>query len=268
MVAGHLLYEFCQKLDEVSTLLMQCHVTLRWRHNGRDRVSHHQPHDCLLNHLFRHRSKKTSKLRVTGLCAGNSPGPVNGQLRGKCFHLMTSSWTHDFQACAPHYVYKTEHLNASLPIGVCYLYRRGQEVQTMTPVKKVRVLNEYIKCPLRAKRYFRGQCCISQSVSLLDPFNDANDLQNIKIRVISYLRKEFLPWILSLHKLCTFCRTLDLVLWFDQRTILGATDGEQNHNIFIVLDSYIPQLFVIQKSGFSWLQRQRSVGLCHLVTKT
>ena len=29
---------------------------------------------CLLNGLFRRRSKKTSKLRVTGLCAGNSPG--------------------------------------------------------------------------------------------------------------------------------------------------------------------------------------------------
>ena len=47
---------------------------LRWRHNGPDCVSNHQPHDCLLNRLFQHRSKKTSKLRVTGLCAGNSPG--------------------------------------------------------------------------------------------------------------------------------------------------------------------------------------------------
>ena len=47
--------------------------TLRWRHNGRDSVSNHQPHHCLLNRLFRRRSKKTSKLRVTGLCAGNSP---------------------------------------------------------------------------------------------------------------------------------------------------------------------------------------------------
>ena len=37
-------------------------------------VSNHQPHDCLLNRLFRHRSKKTSKLRVTGLCEGNSLG--------------------------------------------------------------------------------------------------------------------------------------------------------------------------------------------------
>ena len=70
---------------------------LQWRHNGRDSVSNHQPHDYLLNRLFRRRTKKTSKLRVTGLCAGNSPGSgefplTNGQLRGKCFRLMTSSW--------------------------------------------------------------------------------------------------------------------------------------------------------------------------------
>ena len=50
--------------------------TLQWRHNERDGVSDHQPHDCLLNRLFRRRSKKTSKLRVTGLSAGNSPVTV------------------------------------------------------------------------------------------------------------------------------------------------------------------------------------------------
>ena len=48
-------------------------TALQWRHNGRDSVSNHQPHDCLLNRLFRRRSKKTPKFRVTGLCAGNSP---------------------------------------------------------------------------------------------------------------------------------------------------------------------------------------------------
>ena len=42
--------------------------------NGCDSVSNHQPHNCLLNGLFRCRSKKTWKLRVTGICAGNSPG--------------------------------------------------------------------------------------------------------------------------------------------------------------------------------------------------
>ena len=48
--------------------------TLHWRHNYPDGVSNHQPQDCLLNCLFRCISKKTSKLRVTGLCAENSPG--------------------------------------------------------------------------------------------------------------------------------------------------------------------------------------------------
>ena len=50
---------------------------LQWRHNGRNSVSIHQPHDCLLNRLFRRRSKKTSKLRVTGLCVGIHRWPVN-----------------------------------------------------------------------------------------------------------------------------------------------------------------------------------------------
>ena len=47
--------------------------SLQWRHNKRDGVSNHQPHGCLLNRLFRRRSKKTSNFRVIGLCEGNSP---------------------------------------------------------------------------------------------------------------------------------------------------------------------------------------------------
>ena len=47
-------------------------VSLQWRHNERDGVSNHQRLDYLLNCLFRRRSKKTSKIRVTGLCKGNS----------------------------------------------------------------------------------------------------------------------------------------------------------------------------------------------------
>ena len=48
-------------------------MPLQWRYYGLDGVSNHQPHDCLLNRLFRRRSKKTLKLRVIGLCVGNSP---------------------------------------------------------------------------------------------------------------------------------------------------------------------------------------------------
>ena len=72
--------------------------SLQCRRNDHDGVSNHQPHGYLLNRLFRSRLKKTSKLRVTGLCVGNSPGPVNSPHKGpvtrKCFHLMTSSWKH------------------------------------------------------------------------------------------------------------------------------------------------------------------------------
>ena len=48
-------------------------LILQWRHNEHDGVWNHQPHDCLLNHLFRRRSKKASKLHVTGLFGGKCP---------------------------------------------------------------------------------------------------------------------------------------------------------------------------------------------------
>ena len=60
--------------------------SLQWRHNGRDGFSNHQPHDGLLNRLFRNRWKKTPKLRVTGYCVGNSP--VTGE-----FHVQRASNT-------------------------------------------------------------------------------------------------------------------------------------------------------------------------------
>ena len=53
--------------------IIYIYASLQWRHNERNGVSDLQPHDCLFNRLFRRRSKQISKLRVTGLCAGNSP---------------------------------------------------------------------------------------------------------------------------------------------------------------------------------------------------
>ena len=55
------------------------HISVHWQHGSYQLwancfiCSNHQPHDCLLNRVFRRRSKKISKLRVTGLFAGNSP---------------------------------------------------------------------------------------------------------------------------------------------------------------------------------------------------
>ena len=67
----------CEWIRIVSREFTKCTqqtLSLRWCHNEHDGISNHQPRHCLLNRLFGCRSKKTSKLRVTGLCAGNSPG--------------------------------------------------------------------------------------------------------------------------------------------------------------------------------------------------
>ena len=47
--------------------------SLQLRHNERVSISNHGRLECLLNHLFRRRSKKISELCVTGLCGGNPP---------------------------------------------------------------------------------------------------------------------------------------------------------------------------------------------------
>ena len=70
--------------------------TFRWRHNDHDGGSNHQSHGCLLNRLFRRKSKKTqssaSLAFVWGIHRDRWIPRTKGQLRGKCFHLMTSSW--------------------------------------------------------------------------------------------------------------------------------------------------------------------------------
>ena len=73
--------------------------TLHWRHNDHDGVSNHQPHGCLLKGSFRRRIKKTSKLRVTGLCAVNSPGPVNSSHKGPVTRKMFPSDDVIMQKC-------------------------------------------------------------------------------------------------------------------------------------------------------------------------
>ena len=75
---------------------------LQWSHNERDGVSNHQPHDCLLKLALRCRSKKTSKLRVTSLCVGNSP--VTGEFpaqRASNAKNVSSWWRHhSFAICS------------------------------------------------------------------------------------------------------------------------------------------------------------------------
>ena len=77
--------------------------SLRWRHNDHAGVSNHQPPGCLLNRLFRRKSKKTSKLRVTGLCAGNSPGTGEFSAQMASYAENVSIWwRHHVWACTYH----------------------------------------------------------------------------------------------------------------------------------------------------------------------
>ena len=67
-------------------------------------VSYHQPNHCLLNHLFRHRSKKTSKLCDTGLCTRNSL--VTGE-----FPTQKSSNAENVSIWWRHHVWWIYHIN-------------------------------------------------------------------------------------------------------------------------------------------------------------
>ena len=99
--------------------------TLHWRHNGRDGVSNHRPHHCLLHRLFGRRSKKTSKLRVTGLCAGNSPVtrefPTQmASNRGKCFMKNEDCLRCRLVACSV----PTHHQNQGFLYNIIYVPAR------------------------------------------------------------------------------------------------------------------------------------------------
>ena len=77
-------------------------LTLQWRHDKRGGISNHQPHDYSFDRFFRRRSKKTSKLRVTGLCGGNSP-VTDGFHSQRASHVENAS------------IYWRNHAAVSLP---------------------------------------------------------------------------------------------------------------------------------------------------------
>ena len=89
---------------------------------------HHNIHYCLLDRLFRPRSKKTSKLRITGLCVRNSPvtgdfppeRPVMRKMfpddlimQQKLFYKAPSGqWTSTTKRCALlHHIFSTQSGN-------------------------------------------------------------------------------------------------------------------------------------------------------------
>ena len=130
--------------------------SLQWRHNERDGASNHQPHDCLLDRLFRRRSMKTSELRVTGLCEGNSP--VTGEFpaqRASNAEYVSIWWRH--HDCAYHWnfmlkIYLWTYSHFMDPKLLCLRQknsacRRLQSAQTVG-------LWDFIDCRLSQNHFF------------------------------------------------------------------------------------------------------------------
>ena len=105
------LYSFLWHMYTPSCLIsMGSDSTLKWRRNEHDGVSNHQPHGWLLKRLFMRRSKKTSKLRVTGLCEGNSPvtGEFPAQRASKAENVPIW-WRHHDVGKTDYYLTTTLH---------------------------------------------------------------------------------------------------------------------------------------------------------------
>ena len=85
------------KLSCLCWVSLTVYCALQWHHNERGFISNHQPHNCLLNRLFKVQIKEISKLLSHWPLCGEFTGDLwipctKGQKRGKCFHFMMSSW--------------------------------------------------------------------------------------------------------------------------------------------------------------------------------
>ena len=114
--------------------------SLQWRNNECDGVSNHRRIDCYLSRLFKSRSKKTSKLRVTGLCDGNSPvaGKFPAQ-RASNAEKVSIWWYHHVD----------HHLSAHCPLAAtCCMYAFGCHVIFGVPLitQEYRVLDCFQMC--------------------------------------------------------------------------------------------------------------------------
>ena len=106
--------------------ILWSHNPSRWRHNGRDGVSNHQPHHCLFNRLFRRRSKQATKVRVTSLCVRGIPPQMasnaeNVSIWWRHHAISCSEWRSNF---ITHFIMlglKSNYTVNGATGGICYL---------------------------------------------------------------------------------------------------------------------------------------------------
>ena len=144
--------------------------TLLWRHNDHDSVSNHQPHDCLLNRLFRRRSKKTSKPRVTGLCVGTSPetGEFPAQMASNTENVSIW-WRHHVMSinlATKHISTSQECENTALDIYWAFQYKISH------PIKRYHDVSNTIEWTLVLSE--SSKICSRQNFKTIRSFNPSN----------------------------------------------------------------------------------------------
>ena len=70
-------------INEISYYVYKLHTTLKWRYNGRDNGPNHRRFYCLLNRLFRRRSKKNQRSASAAFVRGIHRWPVNSPHKGQ-----------------------------------------------------------------------------------------------------------------------------------------------------------------------------------------
>ena len=126
--------------------------SLQWYHNGHDGVSNHQPDYCLFNGLFRCRSKKTLKLRVTGLCAGNSPvtSKFPSQMTSNAKNVSIWWHHHDFIKYTDQHIQNRSTKKLDWHKGATWLIHErntpstNQVTKPWTHLQNILVWNEYL----------------------------------------------------------------------------------------------------------------------------
>ena len=134
VLAGHILFNSLTCVLSLYYLfinrILTCLIfkSLQWRHNELNGVSNHQRLHCLLNCRPRRRSKKTSKLRVIGLCTGNSLG--TGEFlaqKASSAENVSIWWCHHVQFRASSDCIRISQLRCIFPLT---RHQSGNEIKT------------------------------------------------------------------------------------------------------------------------------------------
>ena len=97
--------------------------SLQWRQSWLDSVSNHQPHHCT-QPLIRAQIKRTSKLRLTGLCAWNSP------VTGECPRTM-ASYAENVSIWRRHHGAWSKPMMDMVKISQCITFNKGNKAKTV-----------------------------------------------------------------------------------------------------------------------------------------